>query len=99
MSRTSNVVLGLGALGLVTALSADARAQLVVPVPFPPPPPVFVATVQPVYYEGHASYWYGNRWHWRDHHGWHVYEREPVYLRDHRAHEHWAPRPHYEHRR
>jgi hypothetical protein len=98
MSRSTFVV-ALGALGLATALSADAGAQVVVPVPFPPPPPSFVATVQPVYYEGHASYWYGGHWHWRDTHGWHAYDREPGYLHDHRAHEHWAPRPHYEHRR
>lgn len=99
MIRSSNVIASLGAFGLLLALSGDASAQIPIPVPIiAPPPPVFVATTQPVYYEGHASYWYGNRWHWRDGHGWHVYSSEPGYLRDHRGHAP-PPRPHYEHRR
>jgi hypothetical protein len=71
-----------------------AAAQIVIT----PPEPVFVATTPPVYYEGHASYWYHNQWVWRDGHGWHGYDHEPAYLHDHRGRP--APRPRYEgHRR
>jgi hypothetical protein len=33
------------------------------------PPADYIATVEPVYFEGHAAYWYGNRWY--------HYDREP----------------------
>jgi hypothetical protein len=91
-----------GGLSLLGA--GDAAAQ----IPLPPPPPlpavvvappsVVVTTARPVYYEGHAHYWYGNHWYWRDPHGWHTYEAEPRYLREHRFHAP-PPRYHYEHRR
>jgi hypothetical protein len=49
------------------------------------PPPEVVATLTPVYYEGHASYWWHNRWHYRDAHGaWGRYQAEPQVLHDHR---------------
>jgi hypothetical protein len=96
-------VLGLAA---AAALAGPAAAQPLPPAPpvilppiIPAPPAVFVATTAPVYYEGHASYWYRDRWVWREPHGWHAYEREPVFLHEHRMH---APPPrhyHYEHHR
>jgi hypothetical protein len=90
-------VLAAGAFGLCLAVSNVAAAQVV--VSFAPPTPAFIATSRPVYYEGHASYWYGNHWVYRDPHGWHRYEAEPAYLHGYRGH---APpaRYHYEgHRR
>jgi hypothetical protein len=69
-------------LGLTVGAPRDAAAQEVIV----PPPPEVIATVQPVYYEGHPAYWYGGHWYWRDPHGWHSYANEPAYLRDHRMH-------------
>jgi hypothetical protein len=71
--------------------AAPARAGINIQI-FPPA--LFRATTTPVYYEGHAAYWYGSRWHYRDARGgWQTYNQEPSYLRDYRAqHE---PQRHY----
>ncbi len=87
-------LVALASFGFCVAASGRAAAQ---PEP-PPPPAAVIATVEPVYYEGHAAYWYGGHWSWRDPHGWHTYHEEPAYLRDHRAHG-APPRHHYERRR
>jgi hypothetical protein len=69
------------AVGLATLAPATASAQIVIP------PAEFVATTEPVYYGGHASYWYNGHWYWKDEHGgWQHYESEPRELADHRAH-------------
>lgn len=58
------------------------------------PPSETIATVTPVYFEGHAAYWWHNRWHYRDPHGaWLRYHAEPTFLRDHRV-----AHPYVEHR-
>ena len=45
------------------------------------PPDEYIATTEPVYFEGHASYWYGGQWYYRDGGGrWGHYDREPGYL-------------------
>lgn len=44
------------------------------------PPDTYVATTEPVYYEGHATYWYGGSWYYRDGRGWNHYDREPPAL-------------------
>jgi hypothetical protein len=44
------------------------------------PPDAFIATTAPVYFEGHAAYWYGNRWYYRDGNHWNHYDREPPAL-------------------
>lgn len=49
------------------------------------PPADYIATMQPVYFEGHASYWYNNRWYYRDGGHWGHYDREPAGLAAHRA--------------
>jgi hypothetical protein len=41
------------------------------------PPDAYIATTTPVYFEGHASYWYGGRWYYRDGNRWGHYDREP----------------------
>ena len=52
-----------------------------------PPPPEFIASTEPVYYEGRAAYWYHDHWYWRDAHGaWSHYDVEPAFLADRRAH-------------
>ena len=41
----------------------------------------FIATEQPVFYDGHASYWYNGHWVYRDAGGrWGYYHSEPGYL-------------------
>jgi hypothetical protein len=49
------------------------------------PPGAFIATASPVYFEGRAAYWYGNRWWYRDGGAWRFYGNEPAYLRSYRA--------------
>jgi hypothetical protein len=44
------------------------------------PPDSFIATTEPFYFEGHAAYWYGNRWYYRDGNHWGHYDREPAGL-------------------
>ena len=80
----------LGALSATALIATPAAAQ------WAPPPPEVIATTEPVYYEGHAAYWYANHWFWRDPHGvWNHYDREPAFLANRRAH--FAPvRVHYE---
>ena len=74
------IVTALGALGAVGLVGSTADAQWI------PPPPEYVATTEPVYYEGRAAYWYNNHWYWHDEHGaWNHYDAEPRFLADHRA--------------
>jgi hypothetical protein len=81
LSKGFAIMSAAGVLAAVFLVGAPAAAQ------WAPPPPEFIATTDPVYYEGHASYWYGNHWYWRDVHGaWNHYDHEPGFLADHRAH-------------
>lgn len=77
-----NGALCAGAVSLALS-SAPARAQVQVVIS---PPAWFIATASPVYYEGHASYWYGDRWYYRDGGAWRNYHAEPGYLHDYRGH-------------
>jgi hypothetical protein len=45
----------------------------------------FVATAEPVYYGGHASYWYHNHWVYQQGGRWGGYAHEPPALAQHRA--------------
>ncbi len=69
----------------VTACLRAAPARAQVQVVFEPPA-AFIGTTEPVYYEGHAAYWYGNRWYYRDGRAWRSYGSEPDDLREQRAH-------------
>jgi hypothetical protein len=81
---SKRVVIALSTVGAIAAVSlmdTPAAAQGA------PPPPEVIATTEPVYFEGHAAYWYDNHWYWRDEHGgWNHYDREPPSLADRRAH-------------
>jgi len=77
-----NGALCAGALSLALS-STPAGAQVEVSIS---PPAWFIATASPVYYDGHASYWYGNRWYYRDGGAWRNYHGEPGYLHDYRGH-------------
>jgi hypothetical protein len=55
-------------------------------------PPVYypsdgiVATEDPIYYEGQATYFYGGHWYYRGEGGrWNYYHSEPSYLRQYRG--------------
>ncbi|HEY1957455.1 MAG TPA: hypothetical protein VGH28_17675 [Polyangiaceae bacterium] len=73
------VTLGVATLALA-ALAPLAAAQ-----DNDYPPPEVIVTMSPVYYEGHAAYWWHNHWHYRDAHGhWGHYNAEPKFLHDHR---------------
>jgi hypothetical protein len=81
LSKGFLIVSALGAFAAVSLSGTPAGAQ------WAPPPPEFIATTEPVYYEGHAAYWYANRWNWRDEHSaWNHYDREPPPLAERRAH-------------
>jgi hypothetical protein len=71
--KVLSVVVPLCAVGAL--FSADAKAQVVV---YGAPPPAVVASYDPVYYNGYAHYYYGNRWYYRDHGGaWRYYDHHP----------------------
>jgi hypothetical protein len=81
LSKGFVIVSAIGGLAAVTLIGAPAAAQYVAP------PAEFIATTEPVYYDGHAAYWYGNHWNWRDEHGaWNHYDHEPPALADRRTH-------------
>jgi hypothetical protein len=69
---------GVLALSLV---STPARAQVVVEIG---PPAEYIATTEPVYFEGRPAYWYGDRWYYRDGGSWRHYRDEPAHLRNYR---------------
>jgi hypothetical protein len=91
----------MGAVVASCLTSTPARAGIEIEI-FPPA--WFIATARPVYYEGHAAYWYGGRWHYREREGrrWRTYDEEPRYLREYRyrrePERHYYERE-YEHRR
>ncbi len=68
---------------LLGAVSTPAEAQPRVEISLFPPV-TFRATTRPVYYEGRAAYWYGNRWYYRDGREWRYYREEPEHLRNYR---------------
>jgi hypothetical protein len=70
-------------LGAIVACLASSPAQAQIEIRISPPA-WFIATTSPVYFEGHPSYWYGNRWHYRQGRTWHTYREEPRFLREHR---------------
>ena len=49
------------------------------------PPDAYIATTEPVDFDGHASYWYGGRWYYRNGGGWGHYDKEPAALRQRRT--------------
>jgi hypothetical protein len=70
----------------IMAQSTDARAEVW-------PPGTYIASYEPVYYNGFAHYFWHDRWYYRDHGGWHGYEHEPEFLRGRRGE--WAHHWHH----
>jgi hypothetical protein len=82
-SRALASSLAIGALATIFlgGTPTPAAAQ------YAPPPAEVVATLTPVYHEGHATYYYNGFWHYRDPHGaWAYYHEEPAFLHDWRGH-------------
>ena len=48
------------------------------------PPDAFIATAEPVYFVGRASYWHGSGCYYRDGSRWSYYRTEPAVLHPHR---------------
>ncbi len=82
MNRTQIMLLSVGIVAAaLVAIAPAASAQ-----DDDYPPPEVIATLSPVYFEGHAAYWYHNHWHYRDARGgWGYYHDEPGFLRDRRV--------------
>lgn len=78
LSKAVATALSIGTIAGVCLLAAPALAQ------DDGPPPEVIATLVPVYHEGHAAYWYNGRWYYRDGARWNYYHDEPKDLRDHR---------------
>lgn len=79
--RTVVCALWIGTQPLVAAGCAvgfEAGAEY--PVYDDYPSDAFIATTEPVYFEGRATYWYGGRWWYRDGRRWGHYDREPPNL-------------------
>jgi hypothetical protein len=74
----------LGALAL-TALGATGCYAGAYDDPAYYPSDGFVATEDPVYYDGQATYFYGGLWYYRSGGSWSYYRSEPGYLRDYRV--------------
>jgi hypothetical protein len=49
------------------------------------PSDAFIATEDPVYYDGYPTYYYGGRWYYRNGGRWSYYRSEPGYLRQYRG--------------
>ncbi len=71
-------------LAAIAAHSTDANADAW-------PPTTFIASYEPVYYNGFAHYLWHDHWYYRDHGAWRGYATEPGFLRDHRGEwvRHW----------
>jgi hypothetical protein len=86
------MLMGVVVASCLASAPASAREIRI----FPPAP--FIATATPVYYEGHAAYWYRDSWHYRDGRNWRIYREEPRFLREYRTRR--EPERHfYRHRR
>jgi hypothetical protein len=86
MSRVSRTRMFLRlacAVGMGATLAVTAGCGLEVGATYPGigyddyPPDGYIATTEPVYFEGRATYWYGDRWYYRDGARWNHYDREP----------------------
>lgn len=96
LATTLKGILCLVGMASCLLVSRPAQAQVEIEVS---PPAVYLATAVPVYFEGRATYWYRDRWYYRDGPHWRHHVHEPVYLREHRRRywqdERHGPRWHY----
>jgi hypothetical protein len=90
VSKALASVAVLGAFAVVSLPDAASAQEVVVA-----PPAEYIATAEPVYYEGHPAYYYNNHWYYRNGAAWASYHDEPAYLRDWRGRPGWGARYHY----
>ena len=89
--RTNQLRKTACALAIVAAAVATAGCGVEMGATYPGiametyPPDGYVATTEPVYYEGRATYWYGGNWYYRDGNRWNHYDREPPALQQRRV--------------
>jgi hypothetical protein len=73
--------LGLGAAAVAVGCDVGVEADYPAGYYADYPPDDYVATTEPVYYEGYPAYWYGGFWYYRGPGGrWNHYDREPSAL-------------------
>jgi hypothetical protein len=90
MTRTIGGFLARAALPFaVLAYAGDSSAQAIVVTG---PPYEYIASYEPIYYNGWAHYWWGDHWYYHDREAWHRWDREPLFLRNRRAD--WASHRH-----
>jgi hypothetical protein len=71
------------AVGIGATFVASAGCGLEVGATYPGigyddyPPDGYIATTEPVYFDGRPTYWYGGRWNYREGGRWSHYDREP----------------------
>jgi hypothetical protein len=80
------------AMGATLVVMADCGVEMAATYPGTVydddyPPDAFIATTEPIYFEGRPTYWYGGRWHYREGGHWRHYDREPRALFDRRGQE------------
>ena len=81
MTRPLRCATAVAALGFLVASAVGSGLEVGATYPDGTydgyPSDGFVATTEPWYYEGRASYWYGGQWYYRDGGRWNHYGREP----------------------
>jgi len=88
MNSISKLLLSVALpVAAVTAYAPASSAQVVVY-----PTASYVASYEPIYYNGYAHYYYNNHWYYRDHGYWRGYNTEPGVLWGRRGE--WAGRRH-----
>jgi hypothetical protein len=89
MKKTTGILVKMSsacALAGVLALAAGCYGEVDEGGAAYYPSDSFLVTGQPVYYEGHASYFYNGRWVYRDGGGrWNAYRSEPAFLAQRRG--------------
>jgi len=94
-AKALTTLASLGSLAAVCLVTPTASAEVIVEEY---PSADYLATVEPVYYESRATYWWHDHWYYRDYMGWHTYGSEPGFLYDRRMHSppgRWSYEPHW----
>lgn len=79
-----SIALALGSVLVIAGCGVEVGAEYPVGY-YDYPPDAFIATSEPVYWEGRPAYWYGDRWYYRDGGRWSYYQSEPRGLYEHRV--------------
>jgi hypothetical protein len=81
MNRSIAMHVRVALAGLLLAVAAaNSGCEVYAAGPVGYPSDAYLATADPVYYGGVASYYYGGRWYYRSGGRWGAYGRTPPYL-------------------